>query len=170
MRRSLAQKHRLQEFRVFENATLEEMAEKRPVTPEAMLEIYGVGAVKMERFGWDFLQVIKQCTGMNAGRRSPQPTQPSNTVQRDDREFAAVPFACGEWPMIASQIMENLIHLSAMKPSRNPRPSLSQAPLIGQTMCGREYQPADKNVVPPSRKDQVTCPDCLAKQQSSSFI
>ena len=89
MRRNLAREHRLQEFYVLSNKSLDEMAEKRPVTPEAMLTISGVGAAKMERFGRDFLQVIQQYTGMNAGHQSAQLTPPSNTVQRDDREFAA---------------------------------------------------------------------------------
>ncbi len=89
MRRNLAREHRLQEFFVFSNKSLDEMVEKRPVTPEAMLAISGVGAAKMKGFGRDFLQVIQQYAGMNAGRQSAQPTPPSNTVQRDDREFAA---------------------------------------------------------------------------------
>ena len=89
LRRNLAREHRMQEFRVFSNATLDEMVEKRPLTQEAMLTIYGVGAVKMEQFGWGFLQVIQQWAGMNAARQNPQSPPPSNAPQRDNREFAA---------------------------------------------------------------------------------
>ena len=90
LRRDLAREHRLQEFRVFENATLQEMADTRPVTPAAMLAIHGVGTVKMERYGWDFLQVIQRCAGVNAGMRSPPSSPlPAAAAQRDNREFAA---------------------------------------------------------------------------------
>ena len=89
LRRDLAKEFHLQEFRVFENATLQEMAETRPVTSEAMLSIYGVGSVKMERYGWDFLQVIQQCAGVNAGQRRQWETPPTDATQRDNREFVA---------------------------------------------------------------------------------
>ncbi len=44
---------------VFSDATLIDMVRKRPVSPEAMLDVSGVGAVKYERFGAVFLDVIK---------------------------------------------------------------------------------------------------------------
>ena len=44
---------------VFSDATLIDMVRKRPDSPEAMLEVSGVGAVKYERFGSVFLDVIK---------------------------------------------------------------------------------------------------------------
>jgi len=43
---------------VFSDATLMDMAQKRPDNAEAMLEVSGVGAVKFERFGPAFLEVI----------------------------------------------------------------------------------------------------------------
>ena len=45
---------------VFSDATLIDMAKKRPENPEAMLDVSGVGLVKFERFGPTFLEVIAQ--------------------------------------------------------------------------------------------------------------
>jgi len=47
---------------VFSDATLIDMASKRPSSREEMLEVSGVGAVKFERFGEEFLSVIKEET------------------------------------------------------------------------------------------------------------
>ena len=44
---------------VFSDATLIDMAQKRPESPDAMLDVSGVGAVKYERFGPTFLEVIR---------------------------------------------------------------------------------------------------------------
>jgi ATP-dependent DNA helicase RecQ len=43
---------------VFHDATLKAMAELRPADATAMLDISGVGAAKLERFGEAFLEVI----------------------------------------------------------------------------------------------------------------
>lgn len=45
---------------VFSDATLIDMAAKRPDNAEAMLDVSGVGAVKFERFGPAFLEIIAQ--------------------------------------------------------------------------------------------------------------
>ena len=74
----------MQEYMVFNNDTLVEMATVRPATPEAMLAINGIGPIKMERYGWDFLKVFQERAGMSAGQQSPQPTPPSNAAQRDN--------------------------------------------------------------------------------------
>ena len=89
IRNRLARSNRLREYMVFDNDTLEEMATKRPTTPEAMLTISGVGRVKMERYGNEFLRVICEHSRTDAERRNQeQPTRPGN-VRRDNREFAA---------------------------------------------------------------------------------
>jgi len=43
---------------VFSDATLIDMAQKRPVTRDQMLAVSGVGAVKFEKFGTTFLEII----------------------------------------------------------------------------------------------------------------
>ncbi|MEP6342780.1 MAG: DNA helicase RecQ [Maricaulaceae bacterium] len=44
---------------VFSDATLIDMAQKRPDTPESMLDVLGVGNVKYEKFGPSFLEVLR---------------------------------------------------------------------------------------------------------------
>ena len=73
LRRNLARTHRLQDFMVFSNDTLEQMEAMRPITAEEMLTITGVGPVKMERFGWDFLRVISASVSAPPGRESRRP-------------------------------------------------------------------------------------------------
>ena len=89
LRRNLARTHRLQDFMVFSNDTLEQMEAMRPTTAEAMLTISGVGPVKMERFGWDFLRVISASVSAPPGREGRRPAAAATTVERDNREFAA---------------------------------------------------------------------------------
>ncbi len=47
---------------VFSDATLIDMAQKRPHSAEAMLDVSGVGRVKFERFGPAFLEIITEET------------------------------------------------------------------------------------------------------------
>jgi hypothetical protein len=86
LRRNLARTNSVQDFMVFSNDTLTAMVEKLPTTPDAMLKVYGVGPTKMERYGLDFLRVIRKYTGTNGtqGNRQP-PTPPTSAVQRDDQ-------------------------------------------------------------------------------------
>jgi ATP-dependent DNA helicase RecQ len=57
-RRALADALGVPAYVVFPDRTLAEMAERRPTTLDAMAAISGVGAVKLERFGAEFLSVI----------------------------------------------------------------------------------------------------------------
>ena len=57
-RRSLAEAARVPAYVIFTDRTLIEMAEKRPDTMDAMAQITGVGATKLERYGAAFLAVI----------------------------------------------------------------------------------------------------------------
>ncbi|MCB0218002.1 MAG: HRDC domain-containing protein, partial [Chloroflexi bacterium] len=45
---------------IFPDRTLIELALRRPASRAAMLEISGVGEVKLERYGEDFLAVIAE--------------------------------------------------------------------------------------------------------------
>ena len=44
---------------IFHDATLREMLEFRPLTPEQLRSITGVGESKLKRFGEEFLAVIR---------------------------------------------------------------------------------------------------------------
>ena len=89
LRRALARVSQVQDFMVFSNDTLEEMATIRPTTPEEMLAIRGVGPAKIEQFGPDFLRVIRERAGASSRQENRQPPPRSNAAQRDNREFAA---------------------------------------------------------------------------------
>ena len=57
-RRALAEAARVPAYVVFNDRTLIEMAEKRPVDLDEMARIGGVGAKKLESYGRAFLEVI----------------------------------------------------------------------------------------------------------------
>jgi ATP-dependent DNA helicase RecQ len=59
-RKRLADEHGVPPYVIFNDATLRDMLAQRPTTPSAMLSVSGVGDVKLERFGDDFLEVIRE--------------------------------------------------------------------------------------------------------------
>lgn len=58
LRKTLAQQQRVPPFIIFTNATLRDMADKKPRTRAAMLRVAGVGEGKMVRYGDAFLREI----------------------------------------------------------------------------------------------------------------
>lgn len=58
-RLALAKEERVPPYIVFSDKTLVDMCLKRPQTKEEMLQVSGVGASKLEKYGEAFLQVIK---------------------------------------------------------------------------------------------------------------
>jgi ATP-dependent DNA helicase RecQ len=65
LRTRLAKDQGLPPYTVFHDATLLDMASVRPTTLQAMREISGVGEVKLERYGADFLAVINAPASRN---------------------------------------------------------------------------------------------------------
>jgi ATP-dependent DNA helicase RecQ len=59
-RAEVARAHNLPAYVVFHDATLAEMARRRPDTPEALAEVGGVGAKKLEAYGGEILRVLAQ--------------------------------------------------------------------------------------------------------------
>jgi ATP-dependent DNA helicase RecQ len=59
-RKRLADVEGVPPYVIFHDATLMEMAETRPASPDEMLRINGVGERKLENFGPEFLEVISQ--------------------------------------------------------------------------------------------------------------
>ena len=58
LRTSLAEKSGVPPYVVFHDATLQEMIKQRPVTPNSLLRISGVGEQKCQRYGQQFLDEI----------------------------------------------------------------------------------------------------------------
>ncbi len=59
-RKRLAEEHGVPPYVIFHDATLREMLEFRPTTESELLSITGVGQSKLERFGAEFLEVIRE--------------------------------------------------------------------------------------------------------------
>src|SRR5690606_27360701 len=58
-RRELARAANVPPYVIFHDSTLREMAELKPTTREALSRVSGVGAAKLERYGADFVEVIR---------------------------------------------------------------------------------------------------------------
>jgi ATP-dependent DNA helicase RecQ len=58
LRRRLSEEHHVPPYLVFTDETLRLMSQHRPVSPEALLRIKGVGESRLARYGAAFLQAI----------------------------------------------------------------------------------------------------------------
>ncbi|MEG2353860.1 MAG: DNA helicase RecQ [Clostridium sp.] len=58
LRRSIADKEKIPPYIILSNATLKELSLTRPVNKEGMLAISGIGEIKFERYGEQFIKVI----------------------------------------------------------------------------------------------------------------
>jgi ATP-dependent DNA helicase RecQ len=58
-RKRLADENDVPPYVIFHDATLNQMAAERPDTPDEFLGISGVGQIKLERYGADFMDVIR---------------------------------------------------------------------------------------------------------------
>ena len=58
LRRRLADAEGVPAYIVFSDAVLRAMAARRPRTPAEMLQVPGVGPVKLERYGAAFLEAL----------------------------------------------------------------------------------------------------------------
>jgi ATP-dependent DNA helicase RecQ len=58
-RKELADEQGVPPYVIFHNATLDEMIRLRPTTAAELLEVPGIGAAKLERYGAAFLEVIR---------------------------------------------------------------------------------------------------------------
>lgn len=62
VRRQLAREYHLPPYMIFSDATLKELAAKKPLTLQEMLEVSGIGTVKLEKYGDAFLEAIASST------------------------------------------------------------------------------------------------------------
>lgn len=69
---------------VFSNASLEDMAARQPTTMKEFLEVSGVGTVKAERYGDEFLKAIRDWRKENHG------TAVILTYRENDYKFAQI--------------------------------------------------------------------------------
>lgn len=62
-RTELSERTRMMPYMIFSNQTLEELCGIKPTTTEALLDIHGIGPVKLEQFGGQLLQIINDHLG-----------------------------------------------------------------------------------------------------------
>lgn len=70
VRTKLASEGGVPAYVVFSNASLEDMAARKPATMEEFMEVSGVGAIKAERYGAAFLETIKDWRQGNCGKET----------------------------------------------------------------------------------------------------
>ncbi|MFZ7187697.1 DNA helicase RecQ [Avibacterium avium] len=76
LRKQIADKENIPPYIVFNDATLQEMAQYQPTSKREMLQINGVGATKLERFGQAFLHIIQEHKSLST--KNSQPLKLSN--------------------------------------------------------------------------------------------
>lgn len=63
LRKEIAAREGVPPYIIFPDSTLRELTEQLPLDRESMLQVKGIGQVKMEKFGEVFLQLIKDHLG-----------------------------------------------------------------------------------------------------------
>ncbi|MCR5358399.1 MAG: DNA helicase RecQ [Thermoguttaceae bacterium] len=66
-RTEIAAAYHIPPYRIFSDSTLLDMAERKPMTPDELLQVSGVGEYKMERYGQDFLDAIAEYIAESPG-------------------------------------------------------------------------------------------------------
>ncbi len=59
LRRQIAEREGVPAYVIFHDATLREMAAQRPSTAAELLEVSGVGERKLEKYGEEFLALVR---------------------------------------------------------------------------------------------------------------
>ena len=80
-RRRLAEDANVPPYVIFHDATLHDMARVMPTSPEALLQLHGVGQAKLERYGDAFLDVLRrfregEVAGVAVDGRDVEPANP----------------------------------------------------------------------------------------------
>ena len=84
LRLSIAHEENKEVYQVFNNASLEEMCDKRPVDTNDFLKIKGVGPVKRDRYAERFLNIIND--GINKPKPKPEKKK-DNITLNDEQEL-----------------------------------------------------------------------------------
>lgn len=97
-RKELADSAQVPPYVIFPEKTLMEMAANFPQSPDALRLIHGVGAVKAERYGRYFLEVIRPyCEDRNMREKSkPAPHSGAPPVEKPKRRFLTIGNAYNE--------------------------------------------------------------------------
>jgi ATP-dependent DNA helicase RecQ len=89
VRTRFAQEQRLPPYTIFHDSTLRQVALRRPATEEEFLAISGVGAVKMQRYGAAFMEVVRKFAAGQPPAPGPAPAE--RPVQAPAPDAGAAP-------------------------------------------------------------------------------
>ncbi|MBY0155308.1 DNA helicase RecQ [Cytobacillus oceanisediminis] len=93
LRKKFADEENVPPFVVFADASLKEMSRYFPVSKEMMLNIKGVGQMKYEKYGEDFIQAIREFAEEHNISPNPAAEAPSKTEEPiDDRPSYLISF------------------------------------------------------------------------------
>lgn len=115
LRRQLAAKEKVPAFTVFSDATLRDMCAKRPKSRGEMLNVAGVGSVKLERYGAAFIDAINEWISENG---SGTPLSAEDTRKLESPLHAVAErisrFSPSEEPCSLTQLCDMLIDASGI--------------------------------------------------------
>jgi ATP-dependent DNA helicase RecQ len=115
LRRRKADEKGLPPFIVFGDATLRDMARRRPSTPESLLMVHGIGERKSAQYGADFLKLIADyCQRSNLATDVGVPTAPRETRSAAEPRSGAGPRLVVE-PQLAVERKPALAAVSGAK-------------------------------------------------------
>lgn len=86
IRKSIADKHKVPAFVIFSDATLNEMCKTFPTSEEKMKEVPGVGNVKLQKYGEQFISAIQQYVVENNIKVEEIETLPTEKQDKEEPE------------------------------------------------------------------------------------
>lgn len=112
VRKSLAEEHEVPPFIIFSDATLSDMAQKKPIDQASMLQVSWVGQEKYRKFGEIFIEAIKSFAKheLKSGRRIIPWITHQETLELYQTWFSLEAIATNRW-LKPSTILSHLFKL-----------------------------------------------------------
>ena len=112
VRKALSEEHEVPPFIIFSDATLSDMAQKKPIDERSMLQVSWVGQEKYRRFGEVFIDAIKAFARkeMKEGRRIVPGITHQETLELYNMGFSIDAIASNRW-LKPSTILSHLFKL-----------------------------------------------------------
>jgi hypothetical protein len=123
-RRAQASQENIAAFRVFSNATLEELARRRPQTLDDLLSISGIGENKQQRYGKAVLAILGSTSDANTASPSQSTDDPVLPTEDDPDDLPSEPAT----EAVASP--DSAPEQEAIQPSVAPAPPTSSEPAV----------------------------------------
>lgn len=139
VRRQIAAREKVPPYVIFADSTIKEMSEYYPADLAALRQIKGVGEVKLERYGHEFLSVIRRYI-------DEQGIQPPHPPETNDSAVADTPSH-----VITLQMFQRGKSLQEIAAARNLRPVTIQDHLV---RCSTEGHAVDWDRLIPAQYEQ----------------